>query len=107
MFTSGFFSVLHALSIVAISLGMAEQDGLAVMLGIVAGIVSLAILASAGVSGREVRAKVMQSLQKMARQRGINALQGFLERLGFPMLAKLLKFKWSDLILMWDPERGR
>ena len=98
------YSVLHALSIVAISLGMAEQDGLAVMLGIVAGIISLAILAGAGVTARDVRAKVMKALKKLARKLGINALTDFLNRLGYPMLAKLLTFQWTDLILWWDPE---
>jgi hypothetical protein len=99
------FNALHAWSIFAVAFGMAEQDGLAVMIGVVAGVLSLAVLAASGVSVRAVRAKVLKSLRKMGRKLGLTALAGFLERLGYKVLARICSFKWSELLLLWDPER--
>jgi hypothetical protein len=98
------FNALHAASILVISLGMAEKDGLAVMIGVVAGVVSLAIVVS-GVSLRSVRTKVVKRLLKLSRKLGFTLLARYLDRIGQTLLAKLLRFNWSSLLLRWDPER--
>jgi hypothetical protein len=99
------FDALHALSVFVLSLGMAEQDGLAVLIGVVAGVTSLAIVAAAGWSPRALRAKVGQLLRKMAKKLGLHALASKLERHGYPRMAAILRFEWSDLLMRWDPER--
>jgi hypothetical protein len=98
------FSALHAWSIFAVAFGMAEQDGLAVMIGVVAGVLSLAVLAASGMSVRAVRARIGKSLRKLGRKLGLAAVARFLERLGYKMLARLCSFQWSELLLLWDPE---
>jgi hypothetical protein len=99
------FDALHATSIIAISLGLAEKDGLAVVLGVVAGLVSLAIVAATGVSARALRYKVGKWLRKVARKLGIHAFANFLERLGFKWLARIVSLEWTQLLLLWDPEK--
>lgn len=99
------FNALHATSIFVISLGMAEGDGLAVMLGVVAGVVSLATLATSGASTRALRTKVIKSLRKLCKKLGITVLSGFLEKHGYTQLARLVSFQWSAVLLQWDPER--
>jgi hypothetical protein len=99
------FNAFHATSIFVISLGMAEQDGLAVMIGVVAGVLSIAIVAATGVSARALRFKVGKWLRKIARKLGITVFARFLSRIGYGWLANILTFEWSELLLMWDPER--
>jgi hypothetical protein len=98
------FNCLHATSIFVISLGMAEKDGLAVLIGVVAGAVALAIVAS-GVSSRAVRTKVARWLWKLSRRLGLGVLASYLDRLGHAWLARILRFRWSNLLLGWDPEK--
>jgi hypothetical protein len=98
------FNCLHATSIFVISLGMAEKDGLAVLIGVVAGAVALAIVAS-GISSRAVRTKVAKWLWKLSRRLGLAVLAGYVERLGHTWLARILSFRWSNLLLGWDPEK--
>jgi len=97
------FNTFHASSIFVISLGMAEKDGLAVLVGVVAGVLSLAILAS-GVSIRAVRSKVSKWLWKISRKVGVSAFATALDKRGHTWFAKLLRFQWSSLLLSWDPE---
>jgi hypothetical protein len=99
------FNALHAMSICVISLGMSEHDGLAVMLGVVAGVLSLAILAGSGLSARAVRAKLGKALRKIARRLGFTALAKFLDELGYKRLASIVSLEWSELLLIWDPEK--
>ena len=98
------FNVLHALSIFIVSLGLAEQDGLAVLIGIVAGVVSLAILATSSVSAKAIRTKLMKALRKLGVKLGRTAVTEFLERIGYTQIALALRFEWSELLLIWDPE---
>jgi hypothetical protein len=98
------FNAFHATSIFVISLGMAEQDGLAVMVGVAAGVLSLAILATSGPSVRALRAKVAKSLRKLGRKLGLKVFASFLERKGYAQLASLVTFEWSKLLWIWDPE---
>jgi hypothetical protein len=100
------FNAFHAISIFVISVGLAEQDGLAVMLGVVAGVLSLAVLSVSGFSARGLFKKLTVSLRKLARKLGLEALGDFLDRRGYKRLARIVTFQWSDLLLIWDPERG-
>jgi hypothetical protein len=99
------FSPLHATSIFVIALGMAEQDGVAVMVGVVAGVISLAIIAASGVSARAVRAKAVRWLRKVGRKVGLSVFANVLETAGYKRLAGVVTFEWSQLLMMWDPER--
>lgn len=101
------FTTLHATSIFVMAFGMAEQDGLAVLLGVAVGVVSLAILAASGMSARALRAKGARWLRKLGQKLGLDMLARFLHRRGYERLARLLTREWSSLLLLWDPERRR
>ncbi|MET0388139.1 MAG: exopolysaccharide biosynthesis protein [Polyangiales bacterium] len=98
------FNTLHATSIFVTALGMAERDGLAVLLGVVGGLVSLLVLAASGLSLRSLRAKAGNFLRKVSRKLGFSAIADFLERRGYKRLASILRFEWSQLLTLWDPE---
>ena len=99
------FNALHATSIFVMSLGMAEQDGLAVVLGVIAGVLSLALIAVSGTSVRALRSQFVRWLRKIGRRFGLNALADFLDRLGYKKLASILAFEWSQLLWIWNPEQ--
>jgi hypothetical protein len=99
------FNALHATSIFVIALGMAERDGLAVMVGVATGVVSLAMLATSGVSVRALRSRAGKFLRKIGRKLGLAAVSHGLEARGYTRLANLLTFQWTELLLMWDPEK--
>ncbi|MFD1702535.1 exopolysaccharide biosynthesis protein [Methylopila henanensis] len=99
------FDPLHAASVSVISLGLAEQDGLAILLGVVAGLISLALIATSGFTGRILKSKVAKWLRKLARKAGSNALARMCEKRGWTRLAAILRFEWADMLLWWDPER--
>jgi hypothetical protein len=100
------FSPLHATSIFVMALGLAEQDGLAVLVGAAVGVLSLVLLAASGMSAKALSAKAGRWLQKLGRKLGLRVFAAFLERKGFPRLARLLTFEWSELLLAWNPERS-
>jgi hypothetical protein len=99
------FNALHATSIFVMALGMAEQDGLAVLIGVAVGILSLAIVAASGMSARAVRAKASKWLRKIGRKLGLDMFARALRRRGYERIAAVLAFHWSDLLLLWDPEK--
>ena len=96
---------LHALSIFILSLGMAEADGLTILIGVVAGVLSLAVVVVTGFSPRALRRKLMRALRKVGRKLGLSALARFLDRMGYRRLALLLTCQWSDVVMHWDPEK--
>ena len=99
------FDPLHAASILVVALGMAEQDGLVVLVGVAVGLLSLALLVASGMSVRVLRSKASRWLRNVARRLSIEALSRFLRRVGYERLARLLSFRWSHLFLAWDPEQ--
>jgi hypothetical protein len=99
-------SALHAMSIFVLSLGLAEADGLAILIGVVAGVLSLAVVAVTGFSPRAIRKKIAKMLHKIGKKLGLSALARFLDRLGYRKIAMLLTMQWSDILMHWDPERG-
>jgi hypothetical protein len=96
------FHTLHATSIFVMSLGMAENDGLAVLLGVAVGLVSLATVVASGLS---VRARAGAWLRKLARRLGLTALAAVLKRHGYDRVAEVVTLQWSDLLLLWNPGR--
>jgi hypothetical protein len=99
------FTSLHATSIFVMSLGMAEQDGLAVLVGVAVGCLSLAIFAASGVSARGVRAKAVRWLRRIARRLGQTAFGAFLKRRGYDKLGRLMTLSRGDWLLLWNPEK--
>lgn len=99
------FDPLHAAAISTISVGLAEQDGLAILLGVVTGLISLALIVSSGLTARLLKSRIARWLKKLARRAGARALAGVCERRGWTWLAAILRFEWTDLLTMWDPER--
>lgn len=97
------FNALHATSIFVMALGLAEQDGLAVLLGVAVGLSSL-LLAGSGISVRKLRSKGSKWLRKLSRKLGMKACVKFLKAHGYERLARFLALQWSDLLLLWDPE---
>jgi hypothetical protein len=98
------FTPFHATSIFMIALGMAEQDGLAVMIGVAAGLACLALELATGTSARALRSKSARWLRKVTKKLGTTPLADVLERNGQPGLARLLRFQWTQLLLLWNPE---
>jgi hypothetical protein len=99
------FNAFHATSVFAMSLGLAERDGLVVLIGVVAGVLSLSMLAVSGTSLRVLRAKAGRLLRKIGRRLGLATFAKFLERLGYKRLGRVLAMEWSEFLLMWDPEK--
>ncbi|MFC7054259.1 exopolysaccharide biosynthesis protein [Hansschlegelia quercus] len=99
------FDPLHAMSIFVISLGLAEKDGLAIILGVIAGLLSLGLVALSGVNLRALRSKIGKWVGKLTRRLGFRALANYCQRRGWERLAAILRFEWADLLLAWDPER--
>jgi len=100
------FSTLHATSIFVMALGMAEQDGLAILAGMAVGMLSLAVLAASGMTVKALRAKAVRWLRKVGRKLGLHAFARLLHRWGYERIARLLTLEWSDLLLFWDPEKS-
>ena len=99
------FNALHATSIFVMALGMAEQDGLAVLVGVAVGLLSLALLAASGSSARALRTRAGRWLRKMGKKLGLTAFAQVLKRRGYDRLARMLTLQWSDLVVLWDPEK--
>ena len=74
------------------------------VIGLVAGVVSLVLIAASGVSLRALGVKAGKALRTMAKKLGLNVIAHFLDKHGYPRLARLLNFEWSDLLISWDPE---
>jgi hypothetical protein len=98
------FNALHATSIFVMALGMAEQDGLAVLIGAVVGFLSLVAFALSGMSAQALRVKSVNWLRKMAMKLGLTAFARYLRARGYRVIARILTFQWSDLLSIWDPE---
>jgi hypothetical protein len=100
------FNELHGLSVFIVSLGLTEQDGIAITIGVVAGLLSLVALAVSGLSVRALRTKLGKVLRGVGRKLGLTAIANFLRRLGYRRLARFITLEWTDLVMSWDPERS-
>ena len=99
------FDPFHAASIFVISLGLAEKDGLAISIGVLAGVLSLMLVVISGVSGRILQSRVCARLRKLGRKIAAKLIAPVCDRLGLAWLARLIRFEWSQLLLLWDPEK--
>lgn len=100
------FDPLQSLSTFVISLGLAEGDGAAILLGVAVGVLSLAVIAASAFSARALRSKAAGWLRRIAHKLGASALARFCERRGLAWIAKILTFEWTELLLLWNPERA-
>ncbi len=98
------FDPLQSLSTFAITFGMAEGDGAAILLGVALGAVALGFIAASNFSPRALRAKAASWLRKLGRKLGGSLLARFCDRVGLSAFAKLLRFEWRQILLLWRPE---
>jgi len=105
------FNAMHATSIFIISLGLVEQDGLAILIGVAVGVASLILLAGTGVSGNVVRSLTGLWMKKSFKNIGIK----WATKVGLKWAGRLSKrfgFQWATLLLLeraetvlaWDTE---
>jgi hypothetical protein len=103
------FNVPHAASIFAISLGLVERDGVAILIGVIAGLASLILLTGANLSGRALRSGAVGWMKNMfkkvglkwAANLGLKWATSFLKKRG-RQWTTLLLLEWAELLL--DPE---
>jgi hypothetical protein len=91
--------VQHAASAFFVAVGMAERDGLAVMIGAVAGIASLALAALSIASGEKLWSRIKAWLLHCARRLRLNALAHLLDHC-CDGLSDLVRMRWSGLLLL-------
>jgi hypothetical protein len=103
------FKAPNAASIFIIALGLVERDGLAIMIGVVAGLTSLALMAGAGVTalrsmtGGWVKRMLKKIGLKWATKKGFQWAVRFLKKRG-AQWTTLLLLEWAEMILLWEPE---
>jgi len=93
------FNVAHAASIFIISVGLAEHDGLAILIGVLAGLASLILLTGASLSVKALHLGAVDWVKKMLKKVGIK----WAAKLGFRWAAKYLKkrsLQWTTLVLI-------
>lgn len=98
------FDPLQSLSTFAISFGMAEGDGVAILLGVVVGVAALGLIAASNFSPRALRTKAVGWLRKWARKWAGSCLARLCDRLGLSWIARVLRFEWTQIFLLWRPE---
>jgi hypothetical protein len=91
--------VQHAASAFFVAVGLAERDGLAVMIGAVAGIASLALAAIGIASGKKLWAKIKAWLLHCAHRLRLDALAHLLDHC-CDGLSDLVRMRWSGLLLL-------
>lgn len=96
------FTLPHAAAMFTITLGVAEQDGLAILLGVAAGIAALVLVSGRDLTFGTLRGRLWKWLRGLARK-----LTGtVLKKLGFDW-GHLVEFQWNELLLLWNPEKQR
>jgi hypothetical protein len=91
--------VQHAASAFFVAVGMAERDGLVVMIGAVAGIASLALAALSIASGHKLWAKIKAWLLQCARRLHLDALADMLNHC-CEGLGELMRMSWCGILLL-------
>jgi hypothetical protein len=89
----------HAASAFLIALGLAERDGLAVVIGAVAGIAAIAVAALSVASGSKLWRKVKAWLLHCAYKLRLHALAKLLDRC-CDGLGELVRLRWGGLLLL-------
>jgi hypothetical protein len=91
--------VQHAASAFVIAVGLAERDGLAVVIGAVAGIAAIAVAALSVASGSKLWRKVKAWLLRCAHSLRLHMLTKLLDRC-CDGLGDLVRLKWGGLLLL-------
>jgi hypothetical protein len=91
--------VQHAAAAFLVALGMAERDGLAAMIGALAGLASIALAVMSVLSGRQLWARIKAWLLQCARWLHLRALGQALDRC-CEGLGELMRLRWSGLLLL-------
>jgi len=89
----------HAASVFLMSIGLAERDGLTVMIGAVAGIASLAVAVATAMSGKQIWATTKRWLVHCFKRLRLHAAAWLLDRIE-KGLGELLRIGWSNLLLL-------
>lgn len=100
------FHPLQSLSTFAISLGIAEGDGAAVLFGVAVGLVAIALMTASVFSARALRRKAGSWLRQVVSDLGSSTLARVCRRFGLTWIARILTFQWTELLLLWNPERA-
>ena len=90
----------HAFSAFVMSIGFAERDGLLVLVGVGAGIASLAVAVANTMSGRQILATTRSWLVQCVRRLRIQFAAWFLDRIE-KGLGDLLRIDWSNVFLLF------
>lgn len=101
------FHPLQSFSTFVISLGIAEQDGAAVLFGIAVGLLALALMAASVFSAKSLRRKAVGWVKKVAGDLGGSTLAKICEKFGLAWVGRIVTFQWTELLLLWNPERNR
>ena len=89
----------HAASAFLMSIGLAERDGLTVMIGAVAGIASLAVAVATAMSGKQIWATTKRWLVHCVKRLRLRVAAWLLDRIE-KGLGELLRIGWSNLLLL-------
>ena len=90
----------HAASAFLMSIGLAERDGLTVMIGAVAGIASLAVAVANAMSGKQIWATTRRWLVHCLKRLRLQAVIWLVERVEKD-LGEALRIGWSNLLLLF------
>lgn len=88
----------HAASAFLMSIGLAERDGLVVMIAAIAGVASLALAVANAMSGRRLWTTTKDWLLECFRRLRLRLAAAFLDRIDRG-LGELLRLTWSDITL--------
>jgi len=97
------FGAAQAVSLSAISLGLAEQDGLVISIGVLAGFAALAVAIGTAISGEGLWVRVRRCVKDAAKRLGFDRVVAQLQKFGLKWKC-LLDFNWEMLLLLRDPE---
>lgn len=98
------FNAPHAAAIFIISLGMVEKDGLAIMIGVAAGLVSLTI-AAISFSKKRLPSKIFDFLKGLWNKFTMRRVSTFFRALAAACKSFVTQ-DWSSILVLWDPERS-
>jgi hypothetical protein len=93
------FNVPHAASIFIIALGLVEQDGLAILIGVLAGLASLILITGANLSSKALQSGAVGWVKKMVKKVGLK----WAADLGLKWATSFLKKRgrqWTTLLLL-------
>ena len=94
------FSVNHSASAFVMSVGLAERDGLAVMIGALAGVASLALAAMSIIPGKRIWITARNWLAGCFRRLHLHAAAWILDQVD-KGLGALLRLRWSTLLYVF------